>query len=109
LVLLDGLEKVRVAISLYRIHGAKGLKSSLQNLLGIVLTEHESVRAEKGKNPDVILRLAELLDKLDSFSAKALKIHKLLTKPVSFLLSFFSQESDDILDSEDDQLEIVAT
>lgn len=94
LVLLDGLEKVRIAIALYRIHGAKGLKSSLQNLLGIVFTEHESVIAEKAENSDVITRLGDLLDKLDSFSAKALKIHKAFTKPVHLLLSFLSKEEE---------------
>ncbi|WP_306547960.1 hypothetical protein [Desulfobulbus sp.] len=91
-VLLEGLEKIRIAITLYRIHGAKGLKSSLQNLLGVVFTEQAALNGEATKNADLLGRLAALLDKLDSFSAKALRIHKALTKPVRFLLSCISED-----------------
>lgn len=90
--LLEGLERVRIALALYRIHGAKGLKSSLQQLLGIVVTEKEAIKTEKEKNDDVILKLGKLLDKLDSFSAKALKVHKALKKPIAFLLSLVTEE-----------------
>jgi hypothetical protein len=94
-VLLEGLEKVQIALSLYKIHGAKGLKSSLQNLLGIVFTEQTAIKEEKEKNADVIAKLGSLLDKLDSFSAKALKIHKVLTKPVRSFLSWIAKDTGD--------------
>ena len=95
IVLLEGLERVRIAISLYRIHGAKGFKSSLQHLLGVVFTEQDAIKAEKVKSADVIAKLGSLLEKLDSFSAKALKIHKALTKPVRFLLSWIDKDEGD--------------
>lgn len=94
-VLLEGIEKVRIAISLYQIHGAKGLKSGLQTLLGIVFTEQDAVKKEKETNADVISRLGTLLDKLDSFTANALKIKKALTAPVRFLLDLATEKSEE--------------
>lgn len=91
-ILLEGLEKVRIAITLYRIHGAKGLKSSLQNLLGVVFTEQEALKGEKATNAAVFDRLGALLEKLDSFSSKALKIQKAFTKPIRFFISWISED-----------------
>lgn len=107
IVLLEGLEKIRIALSLYRIHGAKGLKTSLQNLLGLVFTEQAAIKIEKVKSADVIAKLGALLEKLDSFSAKALRVHKVLTKPVRFLIDWLAKDSSDIPnDSPVDQFSI---
>ena len=84
--LLEALEGVRLSISLYRIYGAKGLKQNLQGLFGLVFTERAELKKETEGNTDVIDRLGKLMDKIDSASAKALKVHKALTKPIRFLI-----------------------
>jgi hypothetical protein len=92
IALLEALERARIAISLYQIHGAKGLKASLQGLLGLVFTEQEAIKREKTKNLEVVTKLGELLDKLDTFTSKALKLKKALTGPVTFLLSLVMKD-----------------
>ncbi len=84
--LLEALEGVRLSISLYRIYGAKGLKKNLQGLFGLVFTERTELKKEAEANAGVIDRLGKLMDKIDSAAAKALKIHKALTKPIRFLI-----------------------
>lgn len=84
--LLESLEGVRLSISLYRIYGANGLKKNLQGLFGLVFTERTNLKKEAEGNSDVIDRLGKLMDKIDSASAKALKVHKALTKPIRFLI-----------------------
>lgn len=84
--LLEALEGVRLSISMYRIYGAKALKKNLQGLLGLVFTERTELKKEAASNSDVIDRLGILMDKIDSAAAKALKVHKALTKPIRFLI-----------------------
>ena len=107
--LLEALEGVRHSISLYRIHGAKGLKKNLQGLLGLVFTERSELKKEAEINADVIDRLGKLIDKIDSASAKALKVHKALTKPIRFLIGLVT-DSDSPPDNEqppDSQIDII--
>lgn len=92
--LLEALEGVRLSISLYRIFGAKGLKKNLQGLFGLVFTERTELKKEGENNADVIDRLGKLIDKIDSAAAKALKVHKALTKPIRFLIGLVT-ESDE--------------
>ena len=84
--LLEALEGVRLSISLYRIYGAKGLKKNLQGLFGLVFTERSELKNEAENNADVIDRLGKLMDKIDTAAAKALKVHKALTKPIRYLI-----------------------
>jgi hypothetical protein len=92
--ILEALEKVRIAVSLYRIYGAKGLKANLQSLFGLVFTEREQLQQEKDDNANVIERLGNLIEKIDSMTAKALRIHKALTKPIRFLLGLVTKSDD---------------
>lgn len=98
--LLEALEGVRLSISLYRIYGAKGLKKNLQGLFGLVFTERSELKKEAETNADVIDRLGKLMDKIDSAAAKALKIHKALTKPIRFLIGLVT-DSDPSPEDED--------
>ena len=86
LTLLEEVEKIRNAISMYKIKGAKGLKQALQGTLGAIITNHDALRAESTQNQDVLHRLGELIDKLDSFAARALKLNKLISSPIKFVL-----------------------
>ncbi len=97
--LLEALEGVRLSLSLYRIYGAKGLKKNLQGLFGLVFTERAELRNEASKNADVIDRLGKLMDKIDSVSAKALKVHKALTATIQFLIGLVT-DSDEKLNNE---------
>jgi len=86
LSLLEEVERLRNSISMYRIKGAKGLKDALQGTIGAVVANQEELKYAEGQNPDVLQRLGELIDKLDSFTARALKLKKMVTKPIWHLL-----------------------
>jgi hypothetical protein len=86
LALLEEVERLRSSISMYRIKGAKGLKESLQGTIGAVVANQEELKVAASQNPDVLQRLGELIDKLDSFTARALKLKKMVTKPIRYLL-----------------------
>ncbi|MBU2986805.1 hypothetical protein KO528_15680 [Saccharophagus degradans] len=86
LSLLEEVERLRSAISMYRIKGAKGLKETLQGTIGAVIANQVELQSASENNPDVLKRLGELIDKLDSFTTRAMKLKKLLTKPIRFLI-----------------------
>lgn len=71
---------------MYRIRGAKGLKEALQGTIGSVLVNQDELKASRESNPEVLKRLGELIDKLDSFTARALKLKKMLAHPIRFWL-----------------------
>lgn len=86
LALLEEIQRIRNAISQYKIRGAKGLMVALQSTIGAVYANQESLNKAKEKNDDVIERLGQLIDKIDSFTAKALKINKIIRHPIKFLI-----------------------
>jgi hypothetical protein len=86
LCLLEEVERVRNAINMYKIKGAKGLKEALQGTIGAVVVNQEELQKASTGNADVIKRIGELIDKLDSFTSRALKLKRMLTKPIKFLL-----------------------
>ncbi|HCH1966146.1 TPA: hypothetical protein NKR26_002434 [Vibrio parahaemolyticus] len=94
MTLLEEVERLRTALVMYQIKGAKGLKQSLQATIGMVVANQEELSVAAQSHSDVIDRLGQLIDKIDMFTAKALKVHKALTKPVRFLLELISKDSD---------------
>ena len=86
LSLLEEVERLRNAIVMYRIKGAKGLKEALQGTIGAVVANQQDLKDTSEQNPDVIKRLGELIDKLDSFTSRALKLKKMLTKPIRYFI-----------------------
>jgi len=94
ITLLEEVERLRIALSMYKIHGAKGLKKSLQSTIGMVVVNQEELSIAANLEPDVIERLGVLLDKVDSFTSKALKVHKALTKPVKFLIGLVADKNE---------------
>lgn len=93
--LLEVLETARVAISLYRVYGAKGLRRNLQSLFGFVYTERSALKQETQANSDVLEKLGKWIDRIDSLSSKALKVHKALSKPIQFFLELATKSPDD--------------
>ncbi|MEJ6120847.1 hypothetical protein MT390_02975 [Vibrio sp. 2-Bac 85] len=100
LSLLEEVERIRSAISLYKIKGAKGLKEALQGTLGAVVANQEELKAASKTDSDVIKRLGELIEKMDSFASKALKIKKALTSPVKYVLEMLSEAEDESVEIE---------
>ena len=92
LTLLEEIERLRTALSMYKIKGAKGLKQSLQSTIGMVVANQDDLSKASEKDKNVIDRLGLLIDKIDSFTAKALKVHKVLSKPYQSLLGLFISE-----------------
>ena len=91
LAILEELERIRSSISMYQIKGAKGVKEALQATLGAIIANHEDFAEERKKNGEVIEKLGLLVDKLDSFSARALKLKKLVTRPVRAILEYVTE------------------
>ncbi|MFD2168387.1 hypothetical protein ACFSJY_19190 [Thalassotalea euphylliae] len=96
LALLEEVQRIRNAISLYQIKGAKGLKEALQGAIGALVANQEELKnATDSDDDDVIKRLGNLLDKMDSFTSKALKIHKIMKSPMSFLIEKFTSKNEE--------------
>lgn len=104
LTLLEEVQRIRNAISLYQIKGAKGLKEALQGAIGAVVANQEELKTAKTENDDVIQRLGSLLDKMDSFASKALKVHKVIKSPIGFLIEKFSSNNEE----QDEEVEVVS-
>lgn len=85
LALLEELERVKHAIALYSIKGAKGIKESLQSLLGMAITNHDELTTVDEK--EVLTKVGSLIDKIDSISSMALKV-KAVSHKVGTLLGF---------------------
>jgi hypothetical protein len=95
LTLLEEVQRIRNAISLYQIKGAKGLKEALQGAIGAVVANQEELKKATNENDEVIKKLGGLLEKVDSFASKALKIHKIIKSPISFLIEKFSSNNEE--------------
>jgi len=84
--LLEEVERIRNAINLFKIKGAKGLKEALQGTIGAVVANQEELKSVAFTDSDVIERLGELIDKMDSFASRALKIKKAISSPIKYVL-----------------------
>lgn len=107
LTLLEEVERLRAALSMYKIKGAKGLKQSLQSTIGMVVANQAELSNAAKTDSDVIERLGNLIDKVDSFTAKALKVHKALTKPVRFLIGLVTDDKGEDASDEADTVDEV--
>lgn len=85
LALLEELEKIKRSIVVYSIKGAKGLKESLQSLLGMVVTNQEELKKIEDKG--ILQNVGELIEKIDSISSVALKV-KSISQKIGLLLPF---------------------
>jgi hypothetical protein len=107
LTLLEEIERLRTALSMYKIKGAKGLKQSLQSTIGMVVANKSDLSKAVDKNKDVIDRLGLLIDKIDSFTSKALKVHKVLSKPYQSILGLvFKDDGAERVVPEVDDIEV---
>lgn len=93
LALLEELSRIRFAISTYRIKGARGVKEALQSLLGSVIAHRETLRALSKDEMTIPQKLGCLVNKLDTFTSKALKIGRILSGPVAKALDFLSNSA----------------
>ena len=93
LSLLEEIQRIRNAIAQYKIRGAKGLKEALQGTIGAVYANQVELAKASDTEKDVIERLGKLIDKIDSFTAKALKIHKIIRHPIKFILEQLDDDS----------------
>jgi hypothetical protein len=97
---LEEVERIRNAINLYKIKGAKGLKEALQGTLGAVVANQEELKVASATDSDVIKRLGELIEKMDSFASKALKIKKALSSPVKYVLEMLCKVEEESVEIE---------
>lgn len=103
LTLLEEVERIRNAINMYKIKGAKGLKEALQGTIGAVVANQEELKNADKTSDDVIQRLGELIDKMDSFASRALKIKRALSTPIKSVLEMISDPEESSDDENDDE------
>lgn len=90
MALLEEIEKIRRSLAIYRIKGGRGVKEALQSLLGAVVVNKDALSDAGEKNPAMLRKLGLLVAKLDSFTARALRIHKVLSGPIGKALEFLA-------------------
>lgn len=71
-VLLDAIERVRRSIAMYQIHGAKGIRESLQILVGVAVLERDALKQTTVAAPDLLDRYGKLVFALDNRAKLAL-------------------------------------
>jgi hypothetical protein len=77
---LSKLELIRRGIFDYKINGASALRGVIETIIGSTVTEEKKYHDIKETHPDVLERLGELLDKIDSMMSKALKVQRVLSR-----------------------------
>jgi hypothetical protein len=93
MALLEELEKIRRSLAIYRIKGGRGVKEALQSLLGAVVVNKDALTKAGEKNPAMLKKLGSLVEKLDAFTARALRLHKVLSGPIGKALGFLTMGS----------------
>lgn len=101
LALLEELSRIRKSIDLVKIRGAKGVKQALQGLVGSVVANEQSLNVLRESDPDVLQRLGSLLDKLDSFTARVMKLNRILSGPVRYILTKITDPNEEMESGED--------
>ncbi|OYT92891.1 MAG: hypothetical protein CFE43_06345 [Burkholderiales bacterium PBB3] len=79
-ILLDAIERVRRSIAMYQIHGAKGLRESLQTLVGVAVLERDGLKQTEAATPDLLDKYGKLVYTLDKATGLALKTTELVHK-----------------------------
>lgn len=79
------LEELRRGIFDFKIHGAKGLRTALESVIGTTITQNVKYQEIKENDADVLLRLGQFLDRLEGIMSKALKVKKALGNAAKLL------------------------
>ncbi len=80
MVLLDAIERVRRSIAMYQIYGAKGIRESLQTLVGVAVLERDALKQTTVEAPDLLDKYGKLVYALDKATGLALKTTELAHK-----------------------------
>lgn len=88
------LDKIRNALSMVRIRGAKGVKDALQSLVGAVIAHREELKEQQDENREILQRIADLMSNLDKIVTKSMRLYRAITSPVQTLIAKFSSDED---------------
>lgn len=80
--LQDALLRIRTSITLYGIHGARDLKTALQQLVGVAFTEKEAIAKVAEESKSTLAKVDVLVEKIDKISSTSLKVLKLVRHPI---------------------------
>ena len=102
LVFIEEIENIRHSIRMYHVGGAKHVKKALQGTLGAVVANHTELKTHSDDNAEVLKKMGELIDKLDVFTARAMKLHRILKSPIGYALKRLTDpDASDATDVED--------
>lgn len=79
------LEELRRGIFDFKIHGARGLRTAMEAVIGTTITQNDKYQKIKESNADILLRLGQFLDRADGVMSKALKVKKALGNAAKLL------------------------
>ncbi|MEX2411647.1 MAG: hypothetical protein WD607_09835, partial [Candidatus Paceibacterota bacterium] len=86
LTLLEELERIRSAIAMYQIKGAKGLSEALQSTIGAIVSKPNEIKELKKQKPKIMDKLFKILGKIDTITSRALKVKKLIFDPIMAMI-----------------------
>lgn len=99
--LSEEMEKIRKALAMVRIRGAKGVKEALQSLVGAVVAHREEFKQQQDESKEILQRIAKLMSNLDNIVTKSMKLYKAITSPVQTLFLKFASNEDDVPEEEE--------
>jgi len=92
--LSEEISKIRDAVSMVRIRGAKGVKDALQSLVGAVVAHREELNKQQDENGEILRRIAEVMSNLDQIVTRSMKLYRAISSPVQTLIARLSPDED---------------
>jgi len=93
IVLLEELEKLRAALVMYRIRGAKGLADACRSLVGTLSTQGASTAAATPEAQPLLSRFAKIIKQVSDVTTNAMSIYKAIQGPVNSVIGLLGYEA----------------
>lgn len=87
IVLLEELEKLRAAIVIYRVRGAKGLADACRSLVGTLVTQGSNEAAATPEARPLLRKFAQIIKQVADVTKNAMSIYKALQGPVTSVIA----------------------
>jgi hypothetical protein len=93
IVLLEELEKLRAALVMYRIRGAKGLADACRSLLGTLGTQGLSTAAATAEAKPLLGKFAQIIKQVSEVTKNAMSIYKAIQGPVNSVIGLLGYDA----------------
>ena len=93
MTLIEDLERMLVAVRLYRVQGAKALATVHRSILGAAVVHDQAITSATRDDKEVLVRLVKFLEKVEKSVSVATKIYGAVLRPTRFLLSLVTRKA----------------